>query len=111
MRVQTPMTQTMKISDVKNTLSSLVNQVYRKQTRVLVEKSGIPVAAIISADDLARFAQLEREREERFVVIDRMREAFQEVPAEEIEREAERSVAAARQRRRKQMAAPSARSA
>ena len=111
MREQTPMTQTMKISDVKNTLSSLVNQVYRKQTRVLVEKSGIPVAAIISADDLARFAQLEREREERFAVIDRMREAFKDVPAEEIEREAERSVAAARHRRRKQMAASTARSA
>lgn len=111
MREPTPMTQTMKISDVKNTLSSLVNQVYRKQTRVLVEKSGIPVAAIISADDLARFAQLEREREERFAVIDRMREAFKDVPAEEIEREAERSVAAARERRRQRAAQPTARSA
>jgi prevent-host-death family protein len=111
MREQTPMTQTMKISEVKNTLSSLVNQVYRKQTRVLVEKSGIPVAAIISADDLARFAQLEREREERFAVIDQMREAFQDVPAEEIEREAERSVAAARQRLRQHVAAPTTRSA
>lgn len=111
MREQTPMTQTMKISDVKNTLSSLVNQVYRKETRVLVEKSGIPVAAIISADDLARFAQLEREREERFAVINRMREAFNDVPAEEIEQEAERSVAAARQRRRQRAAAATARSA
>ena len=49
MREQEPMTQTMKISEVKNTLSSLVNKVYRNETRVLVEKSGIPVAAIISA--------------------------------------------------------------
>ncbi len=111
MREQTPMTHTMKISEVKNTLSSVVNHVYRKQTRVLVEKSGIPVAAIISADDLARFAQLEREREERFAVIDRMRGAFQDVPPEEIAREAERSLAAARQRRRKQIAEPTARSA
>jgi prevent-host-death family protein len=111
MREHEPMTQTMKISDVKNTLSSLVNRVYRKETRVLVEKSGIPVAAIISADDLTRFAQLERERDERFAVIDRMREAFKDVPPEEIEREAERSVAEARERRRKQMAQPTARSA
>src|SRR5215216_4791596 len=93
MREQEPMTQTMKISEVKNTLSSLVNQVYRKETRVLVEKSGIPVAAIISADDLRRFAQLEQEREERFAVIDRMREAFQDVPAEEIEAETDRIIA------------------
>ena len=90
MREQQPVTQTLKISDVKNTLSSLVNQVYRKETRVLVEKSGIPVAAIISADDLKRFAQLEQEREERFAVIDRMREAFADVSPEEIAREAER---------------------
>jgi prevent-host-death family protein len=93
MREQEPMTQTMKISEVKNTLSSLVNKVYRKETRVLVEKSGIPVAAIISADDLRRFAQLEREREEHFAVIDRMREAFKDVPAEEIEAETDRIIA------------------
>jgi prevent-host-death family protein len=111
MREHAPMTQTMKISDVKNTLSSLVNQVYRKETRVLVEKSGIPVAAIISAEDLQRFAQIEREREERFAVIDRLREAFADVPPEEIEREAARSVAAARQRRRRQASEPTARSA
>jgi prevent-host-death family protein len=93
MREQEPMTQTMKISDVKNTLSSLVNKVYRKQTRVLVEKSGIPVAAIISADDLQRLAQLEREQQERFAVIDRMRETFKDVPAEEIEAETDRIIA------------------
>ena len=32
---QEPTTQTMKLSDVKNELSSLVNEVYRKETRVL----------------------------------------------------------------------------
>ena len=93
MREQQPMTQTMKISDVKNTLSRLVYEVYRKKTRVLVEKSGIPVAAIIAADDLERFAQLEREREERFAVIDRVRDAFKDVPAEEIEAETDRIIA------------------
>lgn len=111
MREPTPATRTMKISDVKNTLSRLVNQVYGGQTRVLVEKSGIPVAAIISASDLARFAPLEREREERFAVIDCMRESFRDVPADEIEREAQRSVAAARERRRTRISEPAARSA
>jgi len=42
------MTQIMKISDVKNLLSSLVNEVYRKENRLLIEESGILVAAIIS---------------------------------------------------------------
>src|SRR4051794_16931237 len=98
MREQQPMTQTMKISEVKNQLSSVVNRVYRKETRVLVEKSGIPVAAIISADDLKRFAQFEQEREQRFQAIDRMREAFKDVPPEEIEREADRAVAELREK-------------
>jgi nicotinamidase-related amidase len=43
---------------------------------------------------------LDRERDERFAVIDRMREAFKDVSPEEIEREADRSVAAAREHRR-----------
>lgn len=110
MREQRPITQTMKLSEVKLALSGLVNRVYRQETRVLVEKSGIPVAAIISADDLARFAQLEQASEERFAVIDRMRDAFADVPPEEIEREAERSVTEARARRRKQKVEPAARS-
>jgi prevent-host-death family protein len=96
MREQQPMTQTMKISDVRSQLNSLVNRVYRRETRVVVEKSGIPVAAIVSLADLARLDRLDRERAERFKVIDEMREAFAGVPEEELEREAERAVAEVR---------------
>jgi prevent-host-death family protein len=85
MREQDPVTQTMKISDVKNRLSSLVNEVYRKETRVLVEKSGIPVAALVSAEDLARLARLDRERQERRQLLDRMRAPFKGIPPEQIE--------------------------
>jgi prevent-host-death family protein len=86
----------MKISDVRGQLNSLVNRVYRHEARVIVEKSGIPVAGIVSADDLARLDRLDQERAERFAVIDEMRAAFQGVPAEEIEREADRSLAEVR---------------
>lgn len=96
MREREPTTQVLKISDVKNKLSSLVNEVYRNETRVLVEKSGIPVAAIVSAEDLKRLSQLEREREERFKVIDELREAFKDVPSEEIEQETDRIIAGIR---------------
>src|SRR5437016_734073 len=81
-----PATQTMKISDVKTELSSLVNAVNRRGIRVLVEKAGIPVAALVSVADLERLIQYEREREERFAIIDQMREAFRDVSPEEIER-------------------------
>ena len=111
MREHEPRMQTIKISDVKNALSNVVHRVYRKETRVLIEKSGIPVAAIVSIEDLQRLAQWEHQRDERFAVIDRMREAFQDVSPEEIAREAERSVAAARQRRRQRTPEAVARSA
>jgi prevent-host-death family protein len=90
MHERQPITQTMKISDVRSELNTLVNRVFRKETRVVVEKSGIPMAALVSTDDLARLDRLDRERAERFVVIDEMREAFAGVPAEEIERETDR---------------------
>ena len=49
-----PATETMKISQVKQGLNGLVSRVQRREARVLIEKNGIPVAAIISAQDLAR---------------------------------------------------------
>lgn len=96
MRTQQPMTQTMKISTVRAEFNTLVNQVYRHETRVVVEKSGIPVAALVSTDDLKRLDQLDRERAERFRIVDEMRAAFKDVAPEELEREAARALAEVR---------------
>lgn len=85
-------------------LSSLVNEVARQQTRVLIEKDGIPVAALISADDLRLFTRLEEQRAERFKVIDEIREAFKDVGPEEIERETDRIIANIRAENREQAA-------
>jgi prevent-host-death family protein len=87
MNKQEPMTQAMKISKARDQFNHLVNQVYRKKARVIVEKSGIPVAAVVSIDDLRELQRLEAQREERFKVIDRMREAFKDVPEDEIDRQ------------------------
>jgi prevent-host-death family protein len=97
-----PTTQTMKISEVKQQLNRLVNQVYRCETRVMVEKSGIPVAGIVSAEDLRRLDRLDRERAERFKVLEEFGEAFKDVPAEELEQEVARALAEVRAERRAQ---------
>jgi prevent-host-death family protein len=97
-----PTTQTMKISEVKQQLNRLVNQVYRRETRVMVEKSGIPVAGIVSAEDLRRLDRLDRERAERFKVLEEFGEAFKDVPVDELEREAARALAEVRAERRAQ---------
>jgi prevent-host-death family protein len=89
-------TETMKICDVRSNINSLVNEVYRHEKRVIIEKSGIPVAAIVSMRDLELFDFLERKRAERFKIIDEMQAAFADVSPEENEREAERTVAEAR---------------
>jgi prevent-host-death family protein len=95
---QAAMIRTMKISDVKNQLSSLVNEVYRKESRILVEKSGIPVAALVSADDLARLNRLDRDWEEGTRALERFSQAFADVPTEEAEAEVARIIADIRRR-------------
>jgi prevent-host-death family protein len=82
-----PMTKTIKASVARQQFSKVLNDVFRGESRVVVEKSGIPVAAIISASDFKRLARLEAERNRDFDILDELREAFKDVPAEEIERE------------------------
>ena len=86
-------THTMTISDVKNQFSRLVDQVSQAGSRILVEKSGIAVAAIVSVEDLQRLHEFERRREAFFSRIDRVQEAFKDVPPEEIEQETDRIIA------------------
>ena len=94
------MTQTLKASDVRSNWSQLLNKVFKEQTRVIIEKSGIPIAAVISAEDLSRLTRLEEERNERFKVIDRMRAAFKDIPDDEIERQVDKAVAQIRASKR-----------
>ena len=90
------MTQVMKASDVRQKWSQLLNKVFRDQTRVVVEKSGIPVAAVISAEELKRFIKLEEQRNERFKAVDKIRDAFKDVPAQVIEQEINKALAQVR---------------
>jgi prevent-host-death family protein len=92
MREHEPRTQIMKASEARQQWSEVLNKVFRKETRVIVEKSGIPVAAIISAEDLARFTQLEAERAERFKALEETWEALKDVPADEVEAEVARAI-------------------
>ena len=91
-----PMTQTIKASEARSQWSSLLSRVYRREARVVVEKGGIPVAALISPDDLARLNRLEAEWDAPFQALDRTREAFRDVSAEELEREVPKAVEEAR---------------
>jgi len=95
---QDPATQTMKISDVKARLSSLVNEVYRKETRVLIEKAGIPVAALVSVGDLERLTRLDREWAAGTRALQEFSAAFQDVPVAELEERVAQIIAEGRAR-------------
>ena len=94
------MTQVMKASEVRAQWSQLLNKVFRNKTRVVVEKSGIPVAAVISAEDLQRFTQMEEQRAKRFEVLNRIGEAFKDVPEKEIDREVKKAISEVRAEKR-----------
>jgi hypothetical protein len=70
--------------------------VFRREARVIIEKSGIPVAAMLSMDEFQLYLRLKSKREERFKILDEMRAAFKDVPFEELEREVEKAVAEGR---------------
>lgn len=95
------MTQVMKASDVRQQWSQLLNQVFADKRRIVVEKSGIPVAAVISAEELERFQRLEKQRAQRFKVLDRIGEAFKNMPENEIEREVKKAVREVRRGKRR----------
>jgi hypothetical protein len=66
---------------------------------VRLEKAGIPVPALVSAEDLPRLQQFDREREARTRAIERFSQAFADVPPVEAEAEVARIIAERRQRR------------
>lgn len=102
-----PPVETVKASEARQHWSRLLNRVFRHEARILIEKSGIPVAAVISARDLEWLKRFEARRAERFKILDQISDKFENVPDDEIEREVARAIAEVRaeNRRRKQVAA------
>lgn len=92
-----PRTEKVKASEARQHFSELLNQVFRKEKRVLVERSGIPIAAVISADDLDLLTELERRRAERFAVLDEIQAKNRDADPEEVERVVAEELAAVRQ--------------
>jgi len=88
--------EVVKASEARQHLSEILNKVHRGNVRILVEKSGIPVAGIVSARDMELLKQAEAQRERDFAIFDEIREAFKDVPDEEIEAEIAKALAEVR---------------
>jgi prevent-host-death family protein len=106
MAEQGPVTQTMKATEARAQWSRLLNSVFRRKIRVIVEKSGVPVAAIVSAQDLERWQRLEADRDRRFRALDESQAAFRGLPDDEVEREVDRALAEVREENRRRVKRP-----
>lgn len=91
-----PTTETMTISNVEEGLSALVDRVSRRETRVLIEDKGAPVAAIVSAQDLQRLEELDRKWAEGERVLREFAAGFADQSDEDIEREVAKAIAEVR---------------
>ena len=102
--MQTPPTETLKASEARAGWAALLNRVFRRQAHVVIEKSGIPVAVLISPREYAWFQTMLAQRARDFEAIERLRAAFADVPDDEIEREVDHALAEVRAERRTTLA-------
>jgi prevent-host-death family protein len=99
-----PSIQTKNFTNTRQHLSQIVNQVARRETRILIEKSGVPVAGIVSADDLRRLAELDAARDERAEAMREISRAFADVPLDELEAQVTRALRQTREEQSRQTA-------
>lgn len=106
MREREPVTQTMNIAGATRAFDQIVKQVSQRETRVVVElEDGTPVAAIVSAQDLTRLTQFEKQHKNDVAILDGSQAAFQDVPEEELEVEIAKAIAEVRAEARAQRSA------
>jgi prevent-host-death family protein len=83
-------------SHARQRFADLINSVNRGETRVIIEKSGLPAVALISPEDYRRFLWMERARNEQFAAVTAAGEAFADVDADDLQRELDRALAETR---------------
>ena len=90
-------TQTMTATDARQHFANLINETARQGTRVIIEKSGAPVAAVVPIADLIRLKSLDEQNRELSAKLDWISEPFRGVPSEEAEEETEKIMAELRE--------------
>lgn len=99
MQREQPLTQTLRSSQARDAWGQILDQVACRETRVVVERDGVPVAAIVSTDDLARLEQLEQQRQRDLATLRASQDGFKDEPADDVEREIARALSEVRAER------------
>lgn len=83
--------------EARTQFGQILKEVQGGDVRVLVEKSGVPMVGIISAQE---FQRVIAEREARFAVVDRIRRRLPKVSDRAVERDVREALKRVRRRRR-----------
>ena len=89
-------TETMSVSESRKQYSDVLNRVYREEGQVIIEKNGIPVAAIVPMSVVRDAAMTEKRRAEALASLRTVQQAFAGIPEDELDRELEAAMAEAK---------------
>lgn len=95
-----PELESLSVSQARQHFSETLNRVYRGEARVVVEKSGIPVGAIVSPRDLKYLQRRDASRDRLLAAMRETQAAFADVDPEELDREIENAIAEVEDERR-----------
>ena len=89
--------ETMSVSESRKQYSEILNRVYREKEQVVIEKNGIPVAAIVPMSVVRDAKMTEERRAAALSSLREVQEAFAGIPQDELERELEAALAEAKE--------------
>jgi prevent-host-death family protein len=87
------------VAEARRRFSRILDDVREGEEPVIIEKSGVPVAAVVPLAVLDRDRRWAAERAERIALLERMRRPFRDVPPEEIETQVRKAIASVRAER------------
>ena len=89
----------MAVAEARRRFSRILDDVRETDEPMIIEKSGVPVAALVPLTVLDRDRRWAAERAERIALLERMRRPFRDVPTEEIETRVREAITSVRQQR------------
>lgn len=89
----------MAVAEARRRFSRILDDVREADEPVIIEKSGVPVAAVVPLTVLERDRRWAAEHAERIALLERMRRPFRDVPTEEIETQVRKAIASVRAER------------
>src|SRR5438045_9448958 len=100
MAAHEPNTRRLTAAEAQRDWDTVLDTVSRRESRIVIERAGVPVAALVSAQDLARLQSEDDKWENAIAIVEATRAMFRDVPDDELEREVNRAVHQARERYR-----------